>query len=86
MGVQEEKKWGSQSKTSGTRLSQVPGVDFSEDFAPVIDGTSFRIVLSLIQIWGYKAFALDFEIAFLHGSVEEEIYTRMPEGYDPEER
>jgi hypothetical protein len=66
-------------------FSQVPGVDFSENFAPVIDDTSFRIVLSLIQKWGCKAFALDVETAFLHGSLEEEIYMRIPEGYDPEE-
>jgi hypothetical protein len=66
-------------------FSQVPGVDFSENFAPVIDDTSFRIVLSLIQKWGYQAFALDVETAFLHGTLEEEIYMRIPEGYDPEE-
>jgi hypothetical protein len=33
-------------------FSQVPGVGFSENFAPVIDDTSFRMVLSLIQKWG----------------------------------
>jgi hypothetical protein len=45
---------------------QVPGVYFSENFAPVIDDTSFRIVLSLIKKWDCKAFSLDVETAFLH--------------------
>jgi hypothetical protein len=67
-------------------FSQVPGVNFSESFAPVIDDTSFRTVLSLIQKWSCKAFALDIETAFLHGSLEEEIYMRIPEGYVPEEK
>jgi hypothetical protein len=61
-------------------LSRVPGVDFPENFAPVIDDISFRIVLSLIQKWGCNAFALDVETAFLYGSLEEEIYMRIPEG------
>jgi hypothetical protein len=60
-------------------FSQVSGVYFSENFEPVIDDTSFRIVLSLIQKWGCKAFALDIETAFLHGSLEEEIHMRIPE-------
>jgi hypothetical protein len=66
-------------------FSQVSRVDFTENLAPVIDDTSFRIVPSLIQKWGCKAFALDIETNFLHGSLEEEIYMRIPEGYDPEE-
>jgi hypothetical protein len=61
-------------------------VNFSENFAPVIDGTSFRIVVSLIQKWDCKAFALDVETAFLHGELEEEIFMRLPEGYDPTEK
>jgi hypothetical protein len=64
---------------------QVPRVDFSENFVPIIDDTSFRIVLSLIKKWGCKGFALDVETAFLHGILDEEIYMKIPEGYDPEE-
>jgi hypothetical protein len=32
-----------------------------------------------------QCLALDFESAFLHGSLEEDIYMRIPDGYDPEE-
>jgi hypothetical protein len=61
---------------------QTPGVDFPDNFATVTHDTSFRTVLSLIQKWGCKAFALDVETAFFHGRLEEEILMRLPEGYD----
>ena len=62
-------------------FSQVPGVDFTENFAPVIDDATFRVVLSLMQKEEMKGYALDVETAFLHGELEEEIYMRIPEGY-----
>ena len=61
--------------------SQVPRVDFSENYAPVIDDATFRTVLSLIHKELMIAYALDVETAFLHGDLEEEIFSRIPEGY-----
>jgi hypothetical protein len=52
MGVQEERNGDHRARLVAQGISHVPGVDFSENFAPVIDDTSFRIVLSLIQKWG----------------------------------
>jgi hypothetical protein len=80
-----KKKWNGdhRARLVAQGFSQVPGVDFSENFAPVIDDTSFRTVLSLIQKWGCKSFTLDVETAFLHGRLEEEIFMKLLEGYDP---
>jgi Reverse transcriptase (RNA-dependent DNA polymerase) len=53
--------------------SQIPGVDFNESFAPVINDVSFRIMLIIKLAWGLQATIIDVETAFLHGNLQEEI-------------
>jgi Reverse transcriptase (RNA-dependent DNA polymerase) len=60
--------------------SQIPGIDFNESFAPVINDVSFRIMLISKLIWNLKACVIDKETAFLHGDLQEEIYMNIPEG------
>jgi Reverse transcriptase (RNA-dependent DNA polymerase) len=82
-------KWVFKKKRNGVQrarlvalgYSQVPGIDFSENFAPVIDDATFRLVLTLIQRENLEAYSLDVETAFLHGKLEEEIYMKKPKGY-----
>ena len=62
--------------------SQVPGVDFNESFAPVINDVSFRIMLIVKLIWKLQASIIDVETAFLHGNLQEEIYMNIPEGME----
>ena len=62
--------------------SQVPGVDFNESFAPVINDVSFRIMLIVKLIWKFQASIIDVETAFLHGNLQEEIYMNIPEGME----
>ena len=47
--------------------SQIPGVDFTENFAPVINDVTYRILLILSIMKGYKPVLIDVETAFLHG-------------------
>jgi Reverse transcriptase (RNA-dependent DNA polymerase) len=83
-------KWVFEKKRNGVNrarivalsYSQVPGVDFSDNFAPVVDDAMFRIVLAMIQNEGFKAYSLDAETAFLHGELEEEICIKVPKGYE----
>jgi Reverse transcriptase (RNA-dependent DNA polymerase) len=58
--------------------SQVPGVDFNESFAPVINDVSFRVMLITKLIWGLQTTIIDVETAFLHGNQQEEIYMNIP--------
>jgi Reverse transcriptase (RNA-dependent DNA polymerase) len=60
--------------------SQVPGVDFNESFAPVINDVSFRILLVAKLVWDMKSTIIDIETAFLHGNLDEEIYINIPSG------
>jgi Reverse transcriptase (RNA-dependent DNA polymerase) len=64
--------------------SQIPGIDFTGNYSPVVDDWSFRIILLLIVKLGLKAWSIDFETAFLNGNLDEEIYMKIPKGYDGE--
>jgi hypothetical protein len=59
--------------------SQIPGIDFNESFAPMINDVSFRIMLIAKLIWNLEASFVDVETAFLHGELQEEIYMNIPE-------
>jgi Reverse transcriptase (RNA-dependent DNA polymerase) len=61
---------------------QVPGIDFNESFAPVINDVSFRIMLIVKLVWKLQASVIDVETAFLHGNLKEEVYMNIPEGME----
>jgi Reverse transcriptase (RNA-dependent DNA polymerase) len=58
--------------------SQIPGVDFNKNFAPVINDVSFRVMLIIKLIRGLQATIIDVETAFL----QEDIYRYIPDGLD----
>jgi hypothetical protein len=62
------------------RYSRIPGINFNENFAPVINDVSFRIMLIAKLIWNLEASIVDVETAILHGELQEEIYMNIPEG------
>ena len=64
--------------------SQIPGVDYTENFAPVVNDITYRIMLIGSIVWGLKNIIIDVETAFLHGELEEEIFMDCPEGFDHE--
>jgi len=66
----------------GLGYSQVPGIDYTDNFAPVVNDVTFRIILVLMLVWDLEGVCIDVETAFLYGELDEEIYMRMPEGID----
>jgi len=60
--------------------SQIPGLDFSEKHAPVINDVAWRILLIAKIVWNLEAILIDVDTAFLYGDLEEEIYMDLPEG------
>jgi hypothetical protein len=88
-------KWVFDIKRDGTfkaRLvacgySQIPGVDFTDVYSPVIHDATFRIMLVAELKWKLKSKIVDVESAFLNGDLEEEIYMDCPDGmeHEPEE-
>ena len=62
--------------------TQIPGVDFTENYAPVINDVTWRIMLIAMMKWNLEGILIDVECAFLEGELEEEVYMNCPEGLD----
>jgi Reverse transcriptase (RNA-dependent DNA polymerase) len=65
--------------------SQVPGVDFTEAFSPVVHDVSFHLMIIMQMIFKHKAMIMDVEVAFLNGDLDEEIYMECPKRMENEE-
>ncbi|MCO5603933.1 hypothetical protein L7F22_058089 [Adiantum nelumboides] len=62
-------------------FSQVPGMDYSETFSPVLRITSFRVLIAIAAQFRLLLHQMDVRTAFLHGDLEEEIYMMQPPRY-----
>ena len=62
-------------------FSQIYGVDYDETFAPVARLDTLRLLLNLAAIFDMEVHCIDMKTAFLHGSLDEEIYMEQPEGF-----
>ncbi|CAI7879468.1 unnamed protein product [Closterium sp. NIES-53] len=62
-------------------FSQLEGVDFFQTFSPTPKMTTFRVLLHVAAQRDYELRSLDFSIAFLQGSLHEEIWLRRPPGF-----
>jgi hypothetical protein len=62
--------------------SQVAGVDFTGNYSPVVNDSTFRLILLIIAKFGLKAWSMDIGTAFLNGNLQEEIFMRLPEGFE----
>ena len=60
--------------------SQVPGIDFSENYSPVVNDVTLHILLLMVLHFRYLSKIVDINTAFLYGDLEEEIYMECPQG------
>ncbi|KAL0534579.1 hypothetical protein IC582_028870 [Cucumis melo] len=63
-------------------FKQKKGVDYNEIFSPVVKHISIRILLAIVACENLELEQLDVTIAFLHGSLEEEIFMEQPKGFE----
>ncbi|CAI7756875.1 unnamed protein product [Closterium sp. NIES-54] len=61
-------------------FSQRQGVDFFQTFSPTPKTTTLRVLLRDAAQRDFELHSLDFSIAFLQGSLHEEIWLRRPPG------
>ncbi|KAI3765987.1 hypothetical protein L2E82_16034 [Cichorium intybus] len=66
-------------------FTQIPGIDYSHTFSPVIKASTVRTVLSLSILHKWRLHQLDVKNAFLHGHLNETVYMEQPPGFiDPQ--
>ena len=83
-------KWVLKIKRDGTyraRLvalgySQIPGIDYTDNFAPVAHDLSFMIALARMMVQKLDSLVMDVETALLYGDIEEEIFMKSPVGME----
>mmetsp|Transcript_14597 Transcript_14597/g.22275 ORF Transcript_14597/g.22275 Transcript_14597/m.22275 type:complete len:143 (-) Transcript_14597:199-627(-) len=83
-------KWVFKLKRDGTYclrcvamgFTQVPGVNFTDSFAPVVYDVTVRILLILWMVYMWTTQMLDVETAFLYGDLDVPLYMHIPEGMD----
>ena len=61
--------------------SQRKGLDYEETYAPVARFTTVRTLLSLVNELKLKTRQLHVKNAILHGTISEEIYMKLPQGF-----
>ena len=62
-------------------FKQVEGLDYFETFAPTCKPETFRILLQLSANQGHVMDQFDVKTAFLHSSIEEEVYLEQPQQF-----
>ncbi|KAG8480001.1 hypothetical protein CXB51_025036 [Gossypium anomalum] len=61
--------------------SQIPRVDFTDVFSPVVKHSLIRALLGIVAMHDLELEQLDVKTAFLHGELEEDIYMQQSEGF-----
>nr|GEY91296.1 retrovirus-related Pol polyprotein from transposon TNT 1-94 [Tanacetum cinerariifolium] len=68
----------------GETSSRHEGVDFEESFAPVARLEAVRLFIAYAAHKSFTIYQMDVKIAFLYGSLKEEVYVNQPDGFvDP---
>ena len=62
-------------------MSQRPGIDFEETYSPVLNATTFRYLISLVAPEVLNLQLMDIVTAYLYGSLENDIYMELYEGF-----
>ena len=60
--------------------SQIPGVEFTDNFAPVVNDMTFRVALARMMMEDKNCMLMDVKTALLYGEIEEDIYMEVPVG------
>nr|GEU52566.1 putative RNA-directed DNA polymerase [Tanacetum cinerariifolium] len=62
-------------------FSQIPGIDYEETYSPVMDAIMFWYLISLVISENLDMRLMDVVTAYLYGSLDSDIYMKIPEGF-----
>ena len=65
-------------------FTQTYGINYEETFAPMAKLNSIRVLLSLAVNLDWELHQLNVKNAFLNGTLNEEVYTKIPLGFQSE--
>jgi hypothetical protein len=63
-------------------FSQVPGVDFGKNFAPVTKSVSIHVLAAYCAMHNWELDCFDAKRAFLWEKLQEDVYMRQPPGFE----
>ena len=63
-------------------FSQRPEIDYKETYSPVVDATTFRFLITLAINDKLDLRLMDVVTAYLYGTLDNEIYMKVPEGIE----
>ena len=62
-------------------FSQRPGIDYEETYSSVMDAITFRFLISLAVSKGLDMRLMDVITTYLYGSIDNDIYMKIPERF-----
>ena len=62
-------------------FKQLEGLEYHETFAPTCKPETLRLILALAPQRGVHLHQMDVKSAYLHSTIEEEVYLEQPEGF-----
>jgi len=62
-------------------FSQKPGIDYENTYSPVVDAITLRYLISLAIHKSLEMRLMDVVTAYLYGSLDKDIYMKIPEGF-----
>ena len=62
-------------------FSQRPGIDYEETYSLVMDAITFRYLISLAVSEGLDMRLMDVVTTYLYGSLDANVYMKIPEGF-----
>ena len=57
------------------------GIDYKETYSPIIDATTFRYLIYLALFEGLDVRLMDVVTTYLYGSINTNVYMKIPEGF-----
>jgi hypothetical protein len=63
-------------------FTQRLGIDFNETYSPVMSAITFRYLISLVVQNRLSLQLMDVVTAYLYGSLDSDIYMKVPDGID----